>query len=164
MTSGAAMRAWAVRTLAPMVAASALACSWARADPPPVSGARLWTAADIGSLTATLANTGGASTQILKGTTYGALVLRRAVSGEPELHVRLNDFFVVLGGEAHISVGGAATGVSTVAPDEKRGEKLSGGTRYRVRRGDVLFVPANHWLQVLVAKGHVLRALIIKTR
>ena len=102
--------------------------------------------------------------QVLKGRTYGALILRRAVSGDPELHVKLNDFFVVLGGEGEIKVGGRASGVKTIAPDEERGERLVGGARYRVRRGDVLFVPADHWLQVLVAKGQVLRALIIKTR
>lgn len=145
------------------IAAMALACRWALADSQP-SGARLWTEGDVESLTAALGKTGVPYTQILKGKTYGALVLRRAVSGDPELHVKMNDFFVVLGGDAEIRVGGSATGVRTVAPDEKRGEKLIGGALYRVRPGDVLFVPANHWLQVLVAKGRVLRAIIIKTR
>jgi mannose-6-phosphate isomerase-like protein (cupin superfamily) len=77
--------------------------------------------------------------------------------------VKVNDFFVVLSGEGEIEVDGRVTGEKTVAPDEKRGEKLMGGALYRVKRGDVLLVPANHWLQVLIAQGHVLRALIIKT-
>lgn len=153
-----------MKSLTLALLAMALACRWTLADSPQPTGARLWTEGDLESLTATLQKTGAPYTQVLKGETYGALVLCRAVSGDPELHVKLNDFFVVLGGEGEIRVGGSATGAKTVAPDEERGEKLVGGTLYRVRRGDVLFVPANHWLQVLVAKGRVLRAIIIKTQ
>lgn len=140
------------------------ACPSALADAPPATAARLWSGGDLDALTAALAKTGAAYTQVLRGGSYGALVLRRAVSGDPELHVRLNDFFIILGGEGEIRVGGTATGVRTFAPDERRAERLVGGARYRLRRGDLLFVPANHWLQVLVSKGRVLRAVIIKTR
>ena len=133
------------------------------AESPPSSAARSWTGADLESLSLALQKTGVPYTQLIKGKTYGALLLRRAVSGDPELHVKVNDFFVVLSGEGEIEVGGRVAGEKTVAPDEKRGEKLIGGALYRVKRGDVLLVPANHWLQVLIAKGHVLRALIIKT-
>jgi mannose-6-phosphate isomerase-like protein (cupin superfamily) len=146
------------------LAAVVLASRWALADSPRPTGARLWTRGDLESLTATLERTGAPYTRVLKGQTYGVLILRRTASGDPELHVKLNDFFIVLGGEGEIKVDGSASGVKTVAPDEERGEKLVGGALYRVRRGDVLLVPANHWLQVLVAKGQVLQALIIKTR
>lgn len=149
------------RTLA--IAAMALTCQCAVADPPQSAVARLWTGADLEQLNRTLERTGVPYTQVLKGKTSGALLLRRAVSGDPELHVKLNDFFVVLGGEGEIRVGGRVIGEKTVAPDEKRGRKLTGGAVYRIRQGDVLFVPANHWLQVLVAHGEVLRAIIIKT-
>lgn len=124
----------------------------------------LWTRARLNSLNRMLERTGAPYTQVVKGKTYGALLLRRTVSGDPELHVELNDFFLVLSGEGEIRVGGRATGVRAVAPNEKRGRTLTGGALYRVEPGDVLFVPANHWLQVLVAKGDVLRAIIIKTR
>jgi mannose-6-phosphate isomerase-like protein (cupin superfamily) len=142
----------------------ALACRCAMAGSPEPSGATLWTHAELGSLNRMLERTGAPYAQVIKGKTYGALVLRRAVSGDPELHVKLNDFFVVLSGEGQIRVGGRVTGERAVAPDEKRGQTLTGGALYRVEPGDVLFVPANHWLQVLVAKGDVLRAIIIKTR
>jgi mannose-6-phosphate isomerase-like protein (cupin superfamily) len=142
----------------------ALICRCALAGSPQPAGARLWTEADLESLSRSLAQTGAPYTQLIKGKTYGALVLRRAVSGEPELHVKLNDFFVVLGGQGEIRVGGRVTGEKTIAPDEKRGRKLLGGALYRVGPGDLLFVPANHWLQVLVTRGEVLRAIIIKTQ
>jgi mannose-6-phosphate isomerase-like protein (cupin superfamily) len=143
--------------------AMALACARAMAQSPQPAAATSWTRADLESLSRTLEKTGGPYTQLIKGKTYSALLLRRAISGAPELHVRVNDFFVVLSGAGEIEVGGRVTGEKTVAPGEKRGEKLVGGARYRVERGDVLLVPANHWLQVLIAKGQVLRALIIKT-
>lgn len=145
------------------LAALSLACRCALPSPQP-SGAALWTAADLGSLSRGLERSGAPYTQVIKGKTYGVLLLRRTVSGDPELHVRLNDFFVVLSGEGTVRVGGRVTGERTVAPDEKRGEELTGGACYRLAPGDVLFVPANHWLQVLIAKGEVLRAIIIKTQ
>lgn len=153
-----------MRSPALTIMAMALACTWAKAEPPQPAAARLWTRADLESLNLTLQRTAAPYTQVIKGKTYGALLLRRAVSGDPELHVKVNDFFVVLAGEGAVRVGGRATDAKTVAPDEKRGRKLTGGTLYRVRRGDVLFVPANHWLQVLIAKGKVMSAIIVKAQ
>jgi mannose-6-phosphate isomerase-like protein (cupin superfamily) len=154
----------AVRLLTLPLLALALACRCAAADPPQPGRTRLWTGAALQSLDGTLARSGAPYTQLIKGRTYGALLLRRAVSGSPELHAKLNDFFVVLSGAAQIEVGGRVTGARTVAPDEELGRTLTGGTLHTVGQGDVLFVPANHWLQVRVAKGQVVRALIIKTQ
>jgi mannose-6-phosphate isomerase-like protein (cupin superfamily) len=156
-----------VRLLTASIVAMAFTCPCAMAQsqqPAGPTGARLWTRADLESLNLTLEKTQSPYTQVIKGKTYGALLLRRGVSADPELHVRVNDFFVVLDGEGEIEVGGRVSGEKTVSAGEKRGEKLVGGTIYRVEQGDVLFVPANHWLQVLIARGQVLRALIIKTQ
>lgn len=144
--------------------AIAFICLCATAASAEPSGARLWTEAGLESLSRKLEHSGAPYTPLIKGKTYGALLLHRTVSGDPELHVKLNDFFVILGGTGAIRVGGRVTGNKLVAPDEERGQKLTGGTLYRVRKGDVLFVPANHWLQVFVSKGAVLRAVIIKTQ
>ncbi len=151
-------------TLALLAMTMALACGCATADSQQPADAKLWAAADLQSLNRTLEQSGLPYMQIIKGNAYGALLLRRTVSGSPELHVKLNDFFVVLSGTGDVRVGGRVTGQKTIAPDEERGRELLGGKLYRVGAGDVLFVPANHWLQVLVAKGAVLRALIIKTQ
>lgn len=152
-----------MRVLTSALMAMALACPCVMAQSPRPTAVRLWTEADLQSQSLTLEKTEAPYVQLIKGKTYGALLLRRAASGEPELHARVNDFFVVLSGDGEIQVGGRVTGERTVAPDEKRGEKLVGGAVYRVERGDVLLVPANHWLQVLIPQGHVLQALIIKT-
>lgn len=152
-----------MRLLTAALVVMALACPPVMAQSPQPTGARLWTEADLGALNLTLEKTRNPYTQVIRGKTYGALLLRRGLSGDPELHVRVNDFFVVLGGEGEIEVGGRVSGAKTVAAGEERGRRLVGGAIYRVKRGDVLFVPANHWLQVQIAPRHVLRALIIKT-
>jgi mannose-6-phosphate isomerase-like protein (cupin superfamily) len=135
---------------------------------PEPNGSRLWTAAHLRLLDKTLVSemgqTGAAYTYVIRGKTYGALLLHREVTGSAELHVKLNDFFVVLGGEGQVEVGGRVSGEKAAGPDEKLGHGLVGGTLYKVRQGDVLFVPADHWLRVLVAKGKVLRALVIKAQ
>lgn len=140
----------------------------ALADSPQPTHARLWTAAQFASLDKTLTSemrgTGVAYTYVIHGKTYGALLLHREVTGEAELHVKLNDFFVILGGEAGIKVGGRVIGAKVITADEKLGRTLVGGTVYDVKRGDVLFVPANHWLQVIVARGEVLSAVVIKAQ
>lgn len=136
----------------------------AAAAPAKPTDARLWTAANLASLDKTLEATGAPYTQLIRANTYGALLLRRGVSGSPELHVKLNDFFVVLSGQGEIEVGGRVAGEKAVAPDEKRGEKLTGGAVYHIEQGDVLFVAANHWLQLFVPRGKVLTAIIIKTQ
>jgi mannose-6-phosphate isomerase-like protein (cupin superfamily) len=160
------MRALTSTTLTILV----LACGWGRAaaQSPETAGAKLWTAGDLRLLDKTLipemSGTGAAYTYVLRGKAYGMLLLHREETGDPELHVKVNDFFVVLGGEAEIRVGGRVAGQKTVGPGEKRGHNLVGGMLYRVAPGDILFVPANHWLQVVIAKGKVLRAMVIKAQ
>jgi mannose-6-phosphate isomerase-like protein (cupin superfamily) len=130
------------------------------------TGARLWTSGDLESLDKTLIAKMGeartAYTQVVTGGTYSALVMHREVTGDPELHVKLNDFFVVLSGEGEIKVGGTVTGERTIKPGEKQAQKLDGGTLFKLKQGDILFVPANIWHQTIVAKGKELSAIVIK--
>jgi mannose-6-phosphate isomerase-like protein (cupin superfamily) len=88
--------------------------------------------------------------------------MHREVNGPAELHVKLNDFFVFLGGEGQIKVGGTVAGEETIGPGEKTGKTLDGGTLYKVKQGDVLFVPANTWHQTLVEPGKKLSAMVMK--
>jgi mannose-6-phosphate isomerase-like protein (cupin superfamily) len=153
---------------AAMVAGMVLATGCLVASAAEPAGARLWTGADLESLDKALIEKMGdartAYTQVIDGRTYGALVMHREVTADPELHVRRNDFFVILGGEGQIRVGGTVTGERTLRPDEKLAQRLEGGKLYPVRQGDVLFVPANVWHQVIVAKGKVLSAILIKAQ
>jgi mannose-6-phosphate isomerase-like protein (cupin superfamily) len=136
------------------------------ADSAEPAGAKLWTRADLQALDKSLiSKMGGAKTaytQVLNGGTHGALVIHREVTADPELHVKLNDFFVVLAGEGAVKVGGTVTGERAIKTDEQQAQKLDGGTLYKIEQGDVLFVPANVWHQVIVAEGNELSAILIK--
>lgn len=136
------------------------------ADSAEPAGAKLWSRTDLQAIDKSLIFKMGdaktAYTQILNGGTHGALVIHREVTADPELHVKLNDFFVVLNGEGAVKVGGTVTGERTIKTDERQAEKLDGGTLYKIKQGDVLFVPANVWHQVIVAKGSELSAILIK--
>ena len=166
MPASRPMRALTSATLTVLLLA--WGCGGAAARSPDPSGARLWTAADLRlldkSLISEMSGTGVAYTYVLRGKAYGALLLHRETTGDPELHVKVNDFFVVLGGEAEVRVGGRVAGEKAAGAGEKRGRGLVGGMLYKVAAGDILFVPANHWLQVVIAQGEVLRAMVIKAQ
>jgi mannose-6-phosphate isomerase-like protein (cupin superfamily) len=158
-----------VRALASAtVAILLLACRCVVAQSAAPGDTTLWTAAGLELLDKTLVSgmgkSGAAYMYVLRGASYGALLLHREATGSPELHVKVSDFFVVLAGEGEVRVGGRVSGQRATGPDEYLGRDLVGGSLYAVKQGDVLFIPANHWLQVLVAKGKVLRALVIKAR
>lgn len=133
------------------------------AEPPEV---RLWTNADLKSLDKTLiAKMGDAKTsytQVMTGDTYKTLVMHREVTSEPERHLKLIDFFLFTSGAGEIRVGGSVTGVKTVAPNEEQGQTLDGGTVYKVKQGDVMFIPANVWHQTIIPKGGKLSAIVFK--
>ena len=67
-----------------------------------------------------------------------------------EVHMALNDIFVVKSGHAKITVGGQVTGNPETAPTEWRGGDIAGGTDYSLSLGDVLFIPAGVAHRVLV--------------
>jgi mannose-6-phosphate isomerase-like protein (cupin superfamily) len=133
-----------------------------------VAGAKLWTAADFKALEKTLIpkmdRTKGGSQQVLNEKTHNALVFHREGSGEPEIHVKLADFMVVLSGEGQIQVGGNLTGGKTTAPEEIRGKTLEGGMMYKIAQGDVLYVPANRPHRTHVAPGKQLNVMVIKVQ
>ncbi len=153
---------------APWLTVAGIVCAAAAlvADSAEPSGARLWTRADLQALdSALISQMGQAHTafkQVLSGGTHGMLVIHREVTADPELHEKLNDFFVVLDGEGAVKVGGMVSGARPLKPYEKLAQRLDGGTLYEVRQGDVLFVPANVWHQVIVGEGKKLTAVLIK--
>jgi mannose-6-phosphate isomerase-like protein (cupin superfamily) len=135
------------------------------ADP---SGAKLWTAADFNALEKILVTkmdaTKSGSQQVMNMKTHNALVFHREGTGEPEIHVKLADFMVVLSGEGQIQVGGNLTEGKSTAPDEIRGKTLEGGMMYKIAQGDVLYVPANTPHRTHVAPGKQLNVMVIKVQ
>jgi len=82
-----------------------------------------------------------------------ANVIYRTGDSGAEAHEKLADFIFVQEGEGSIVVGGTLIGGQTSAPDEIRGTSIEGGTRYNVKAGDTLYIPANTPHQFFVEKG-----------
>jgi len=95
---------------------------------------------------------------------YSQQMTTRDKSGQVEYHAHWTDHFVVVSGEATLTVGGTAIGMKDTAPDEKRGARIEGGKSMALHPGDMVIVPAGmpHWFQLAPGKSIVYFA--IKTR
>jgi mannose-6-phosphate isomerase-like protein (cupin superfamily) len=94
------------------------------------------------------------------GTTM--LAAHRTADGQVEVHLKLNDEFVVQSGHATVLVGGKVEGNKETAPGEWRGGKVTGAKAYQLGPGDVLWIPAGAPHQTLVPKGGDFRYLAFK--
>ncbi|MGZ6015495.1 MAG: AraC family ligand binding domain-containing protein, partial [Phenylobacterium sp.] len=94
------------------------------------------------------------------GTTM--LAAHRTADGQVEVHLKLNDEFVVQSGHATVLVGGKVEGAKETAPGEWRGGKVTGAKAYQLGPGDVLWIPAGAPHQALVPKGGDFRYLAFK--
>ena len=94
------------------------------------------------------------------GTTM--LAAHRTGDGQVEVHLKLNDEFVVQSGHATVLVGGKVEGGRETAPGEWRGGAIAGARSYRLGPGDVLWIPAGAPHQTLVPQGGDFRYLAFK--
>lgn len=121
-----------------------------------------FSAAQLASHVAHPAN-GLASKQILNGLGSNVYIVRRDKTGDAEVHMALNDIFVVKSGHAKITVGGQITGNRETAASEWRGGEIAGGTDYSLDAGDVLFIPAGVPHKVLVPPRATVTYVTVKT-
>jgi mannose-6-phosphate isomerase-like protein (cupin superfamily) len=70
--------------------------------------------------------------------------------------------FCVLAGTATLVTGGVVAGARTVAPGETRGTSIDGGTRQKLRAGDLIHVPAGTPHQMLLAGDETITSLVMK--
>jgi len=82
-----------------------------------------------------------------------ASMIYRAGDSGSEIHEKQADFISVLEGEGAIVIGGKMIGGKPGAADEIRGDSIEGGTRYPVKTGDTIYIPANMPHQFFVEKG-----------
>ena len=75
----------------------------------------------------------------------------RKVPGQVEVHARETDIFYVTDGEATLVVGGTVVGGKTTGPGQIRGTDIQGGQTQRLKKGDVVTIPAGtaHWFKEL---------------
>lgn len=81
------------------------------------------------------------------------LMVRRTANGSVEMHERFNDIFVAERGRATLVVGGHAEGDRQVTPGEWRGGAITGGRRYQLRPGDMVWIPAKVPHRLVLAAG-----------
>jgi mannose-6-phosphate isomerase-like protein (cupin superfamily) len=91
-----------------------------------------------------------------------ATLIYRDGPSEAEVHQKLADFITVRAGEGEVVVGGTIVDGKSSAPDELRGPSITGGTRYKVAAGDILYIPANTVHQFFVAPGKNFTVTIVK--
>ena len=106
---------------------------------------------------------GIAANQFLNGRGSHVYVVRRDQTGEAEVHMALNDIYVVESGHAKITVGGQIAGNRETIPTEWLGGDISGGTEYSLAPGDVLFIPAGVPHKVLVPPKASITYVLVKT-
>ena len=111
------------------------------------------------------ADANGLATETLKqyASDYTMLAYR-SKSGKAELHEKFADFYFVVGGEATLVSGGHIVNGSTTAPGEVRGDSVQDGRETRLKKGDIVHIPANIPHQLVLAKGATFQYFIVKVQ
>ena len=107
----------------------------------------------------------GLATETLKkySTDYSMLAFR-SQSGKAELHAKFADFYVVVAGEATLVSGGEMVNGKTTAAGEVRGDSIKGGNESKLKKGDIVHIPANIPHQLLLSKGDTFQYFIVKVQ
>jgi mannose-6-phosphate isomerase-like protein (cupin superfamily) len=107
---------------------------------------------------------GSASETLKEYPQHFAMLSFRSRSGEVEVHERFADLFCVLAGTATLVTGGAVDGARVVGPGETRGKSIEGGTRQKLRAGDLAHVPAGTPHQMLLTGEETITSLVMKVQ
>jgi mannose-6-phosphate isomerase-like protein (cupin superfamily) len=107
----------------------------------------------------------GLATETLKkySTDYTMLAFR-SQSGKAELHEKFADFYVVVAGNATLVSGGHIVNGATSAPGEVRGDSVQDGKEMKLKKGDIVHIPANIPHQLVLAKGDTFQYFIVKVQ
>jgi mannose-6-phosphate isomerase-like protein (cupin superfamily) len=111
------------------------------------------------------ADASGLATETLKkyATDYTLLAFR-SQSGKAELHEKFADFYFVVGGEATLVSGGHMVNSKTTAAGEVRGDSVEDGRETKLKKGDIVHIPANIPHQLVLAKGATFQYFVIKVQ
>ena len=107
----------------------------------------------------------GLATQTIKkySTDYSMLAFRTQ-SGKAELHEKFADFYVVVAGNATLVSGGQMVNGKTTAAGEVRGDSVQDGKETKLKKGDIVHIPANIPHQLVLAKGTTFQYFIVKVQ
>ncbi len=107
----------------------------------------------------------GLATETIKkySTDYSMLAFR-SQSGKAELHEKFADFYVVVDGKATLVSGGKMVNGKTTALGEVRGDSIEGGKETKLKKGDIVHIPANIPHQLTLSKGDTFQYFIVKVQ
>ncbi|HET9832602.1 MAG TPA: cupin domain-containing protein [Vicinamibacterales bacterium] len=90
--------------------------------------------------------------------------IKRTGPGQVEIHDHETDIFYVTDGEATFLTGGTIVGAKQTAPGQTRGTDLHGGLSVRLKKGDVITIPAGvpHWFKEVSPSISYLTVKVIK--
>jgi hypothetical protein len=122
-----------------------------------------WSAAQMKSIDQKLAGNVNPQTHVgVQRLMDSAIVVHRVGPSGAEIHTKEGDFIFVEAGEGTVLAGGTIVDGKSSGPDEMRGKSIDGGTRYPLKAGDSIFIPANMVHQFLVEPGKEFTATIVK--
>lgn len=86
---------------------------------------------------------------LLNKGSYQVHASRRETAGQVEVHEKDTDIIYMLQGTTTLVTGGTVVGGKTTAPDEIRGENVTGGVSHLLKKGDFIVVPSGtpHWFK-----------------
>jgi len=95
---------------------------------------------------------------------YTVSGIKRTKPGEVEIHDHETDIFYVTDGAATLVTGGTMVGGKQTAPGQQRGTDLHGGQTVRLKKGDVITIPAGvpHWFKDVSPSISYLTVKVIK--
>jgi mannose-6-phosphate isomerase-like protein (cupin superfamily) len=107
---------------------------------------------------------GLATETIKKYSTDYTLLAFRSQSGKAELHEKFADFYFVVDGNATLVSGGQMVNAKTTAPGEVRGDSIQDGKETKLKKGDIVHIPADIPHQLTLAKGDTFQYFVIKVQ
>jgi mannose-6-phosphate isomerase-like protein (cupin superfamily) len=127
---------------------------------------QIWTADELKTFSHSLASK--MNSQKLAGQTLGdygnhaAQVSHREADGVAELHVKQNDIFVVISGEASLVTGGEMVEQQMIQPGEVRARFINKGAKKTLKPGDIVHIPAGTPHQLFVESGKEFTYFVFK--
>jgi mannose-6-phosphate isomerase-like protein (cupin superfamily) len=111
------------------------------------------------------AEASGLATETVKkySTDYSMLAFRTK-SGQAELHEKFADFYVVVDGKATLVSGGKMVNGKSTGPGEVRGDSIQDGKETKLKKGDIVHIPANIPHQLLLTNGDTFQYFIVKVQ
>ncbi len=93
---------------------------------------------------------------------HAGILLRRTKPGNAESHTTEADVWYVIDGGCVLTVGGSVIGGKEVQPGQIHGTGISGGTDYKLGKGDFMRIPPGvpHWVKKI--EGGELVYIVVK--